>query len=249
MTDANFTLGMSKRTGVPGDPYWRWIPFDFSRMVRAKIGMFVFNNGFMVQFVLAVSLFIRIAGPSYLCTFLAVELLVVFSFMAAKDELFGFAITGHPFFLNDYILGPIVATIYWILTSTCPVMVAIGPCELGPSLFTGLIGWRFISNCMLMMYSLSILQDDSALTWISYEQGLIFYVASLVVAIFGLILFASNLEPEFSLSTLFKPVSGKQHVGLIMSDEVVWAARREDKHEEIKNWMLLHPRYLPRKQV
>ncbi|GMH83506.1 hypothetical protein TL16_g09622 [Triparma laevis f. inornata] len=206
MTDANFTLGMSKRAGVPGDPYWRWIPLDFSRMVRAKIGMFIFNNGFMVQFVLAVSLFIRIAGPSYLCAFLAIELLVVFSFMAAKDELFGFAITGHSSFLNDYILGPIVATIYWILTSTCPAMVAIGPCELGPSLFTGLIGWRFISNCMLMIYSLSILQDDSALTWISYEQGLIFYVASLVVAIFGLILFVSNLEPEFSLSTLFKPV-------------------------------------------
>ena len=93
------------------------------------------------------------------------------------------------------------------------VMIALAPCELGPTLFTGVIFWRYVSNALLTTYSLSCLKGDAL-----HEVGLASYVAALVVSLAGLSLFVANLEPEFQLSILFKPVTGKQHVQAVIED-------------------------------
>ncbi|GMH86184.1 hypothetical protein TrVE_jg12342 [Triparma verrucosa] len=164
--------------------------------------------------------------------------------MAFKEELFGYSILGTSSILNDYFIGPVAASIYWILTSTCPVMIALAPCELGPTLFTGVIFWRYVSNALLTTYSLSCLKGDAL-----HEVGLASYVAALVVSLAGLSFFVANLEPEFQLSILFKPVTGKQHVQAVIEDPENWSAGREDKDDEITRWLILHPSYLPMETI
>ena len=123
-------------------------------------------------------------------------------------------------------------------------MIALAPCELGPTLFSGVIFWRYVSNALLTTYSLSCLKGDAL-----YEVGSASYVAALVVSLAGLSLFVANLEPEFQLSILFKPVTGKQHVQATMEDPENWSAGREDKDDEINRWLILHPIYLPMETI
>ena len=174
---------------------------------------------------------------------IVLEYAAVCGVMHSKDELFGYAVTQRASFVNDYVFGPLAAFLYYILTSSCPFLIAVAPCELGPSLFSGIILSRMVINCFCCFYAAFFL--GSVKSWVSHEFITTWYFSSLALTVFGIVTWAANTSTDFELSTFIKPMSGKDYIRSSMADKQCWVFSRNDKDEEIFFWAFMHPRYAP----
>ena len=141
--------------------------------------MFVFNLGYMFQLVACWSLFASLVGWKQLAALIAFEVTVVFAIMHSKDELLGYGVSAYSSFIGDYVFGLIAAFLYYFLTSFCPFLIAVAPCEQGPSLFSGIIFWRLFANCFYCFYAASFLEDKES--WVSCDLVLGFYFGSVIL--------------------------------------------------------------------
>eukprot|EP00519_Triparma_laevis_P006687 CAMPEP_0182510772 /NCGR_PEP_ID=MMETSP1321-20130603/29345_1 /TAXON_ID=91990 /ORGANISM="Bolidomonas sp., Strain RCC1657" /LENGTH=287 /DNA_ID=CAMNT_0024717303 /DNA_START=24 /DNA_END=883 /DNA_ORIENTATION=+ len=164
--------------------------------------------------------------------------------MAHKKEVFGISVISYPMPWMDHIVPFILWAAYYLLVCAAPMLIAAAPCELGPEIFSFVIVWRFISNGVLTYIAMGNLDRGHYLTQ-SFD-GMHFYWFTLVGAFLGLTIFFKNCHKDFSISTFWMPVRGKEHVSRIWRDLNVWEKAYCYKGEEIWGWVSkMHPVYLP----
>ncbi|GMI02539.1 hypothetical protein TrLO_g8526 [Triparma laevis f. longispina] len=242
MTDGNFGLMLSMHIENPGEPYYAWISKKLWEKRRQMFGTFLFNACYFSQFVFVTSLFAAF-NSRRLVGLLSVELGLIFAYMGWKGELFGFSVLSHPSAFNNYVFPFIAWSFYYLLVCAAPMSIAACPMELGPEIFSTLIVWRLLTNGGFIYLALDELEESH---YLDRGIGMQAYVASMLLAAFGLFLFIRNCDENFDRKLYLKPKSGKEHARECWKDEKPWIKGHLDKDDDVWAWVGgIHPTYLP----
>jgi len=143
-------------------------------------------------------------------------------------------VVPQPNFVNKIIAPFAIYMYYYLLMCAAPFLIVAVPMKFGPTFFSAIVCWRLVSNGGITYYALTSLEDH----YLTAEAGLMYYGVSLAIAVFGLILFFTKMDPGFKRSLFWSLESGRSHNRDCWVDEEIWNVSHNLKTQDDEKYCI-----------
>jgi hypothetical protein len=243
--EVHLAIERSQARGSKNDPTRGWIPSkDIWQQRRCIVGYFIWTVPYFFTTVFAFGLQYTATGDFKATGFQCLtEIVVLCAVKASEGELFAFSLMSKPSWL-DYVLGPLLKLMYWVVSCVCYITMAKLPCEMGPHVTTGLVVWRYFANAALTHLYLPSVEESGVSPWMTYNLGVKIHAAAVALSLVGLVMHVYNMDESFDRGRLWKRQTGKSFMDEVNASDVTYKDLEGGKDEERAGYISgIHPRF------